>query len=454
MTEQILANASATRGFFVDMLVRDISVDGAILDLIDNAVDAASNHARNQAMKDNLEGYRIEVEIHTDRFTIQDNCGGISIETARNYAFRFGRPQGFTPQTQIGQFGIGMKRAIFRIGKNFKIDSSTDKDRFVVSVDVDQWRENEGEEWTFPMSIENEVSSEAGTIVEVRNLHSSVAQLFSQENYPNRMRNEAKERYEQFSKQGLEIVLNSEPANMPPYELLSGSGIIPENREYVLETDGRPVNVRSIAGIGPLRRPVTESGWYVYCNGRLVVKADRTELTGWGTNDPDSEEGSPAWHPQYNRFRGFVFFSSEYPMALPWTTTKTEIDETADVYRNALQRMQSIIKQYASFTNNLKQEREIFDEENGSTVQPIQDALTEASLTTVGVIPQGKFTVPDRNKVESSPPIPASLQTTSIQFRAEISRVEEIKKALHLSTNRQVGERAFDYLYEEEIGEK
>lgn len=42
MTEAT-ADASATRSFFVDMLIRDISVEGAVLDLIDNAVDAYQN---------------------------------------------------------------------------------------------------------------------------------------------------------------------------------------------------------------------------------------------------------------------------------------------------------------------------------------------------------------------------------------------------------------------------
>ena len=38
MTTHSEAIASATKSFFVDMLVRDIGVDGAILDLIDNAI--------------------------------------------------------------------------------------------------------------------------------------------------------------------------------------------------------------------------------------------------------------------------------------------------------------------------------------------------------------------------------------------------------------------------------
>lgn len=450
MTEQILANASATRGFFVDMLVRDISVDGAILDLIDNAVDAATT----QLTKDESDGYRIDVKITPDRFMIQDNCGGISIETARDYAFRFGRPQGFTPQTQIGQFGIGMKRAIFRLGRNFEVESATDTTQFVVNVDVDQWREKEEEHWTFPMSIDDKGSIDAGTKIEVWNLHSNVKRLFSQKEYPEQVRNEVRERYGQFSKEGLEIVLNNEPALMPHYELLSGSGIKPERQEYTLESEKSSVKVRIIAGIGPPRRPVTESGWYVYCNGRLVLKADRTKITGWGTSDPDGDSGSRAWHPQYNQFRGFVFFSSDHPSALPWTTTKTEIDETSDVYRNALQRMQSIMKQFANFTNNLKQERELFEEGDGSADQPLQEALDKAVLRKFDTVPQGKFTVPERSKTPATPSVPKNLKTTTVQFHAEIVRVEKVKKALRLTTNRQVGERAFERLYTEEIGEE
>lgn len=450
MTEQIQANASATRGFFVDMLVRDISVNGAILELIDNAIDAAV--AASEA--DELSGYRIEVEVTPSRFTVMDNCGGIPVAIAENYAFRFGRPQGFTPHTQIGYFGIGMKRAIFRLGKNFKVDSSTSEERFIVNVDVDQWQADENNHWTFPMSIEDRVGNGSGTTVEVWNLHENVVQLFSRENYPVRLRNEVKERYEQLSKRGLEIVLNNEPASMSPYEILSGSGITPEHQEYALESNGHPVSVRIVAGIGPPRRPVSESGWYIYCNGRLAVKADRTDMTGWGTSEPEGGSGSPAWHPQYSRFRGFVFFSSDHPSALPWTTTKTGVDVTSDVYRKTLQHMQSIIIKFANFTNNLSQERELFEEESDSTAQPIQEALNRAQYAQVDDVTTGKFGIPDRERTPASPSVPVSPKTTSIQFRAEISRVEEIKKTLRLSTNRQVGERAFEYLYEEEIGEK
>ena len=42
---------------------------------------------------------------------------------------------------------------------------------------------------------------------------------------------------------------------------------------------------------------------------------------------------------------------------------------------------------------------------------------------------------------------------TNIQYRAEAARVAELKEALDLNTNRLVGEKAFERLYKEEIGE-
>ena len=447
MTEQILANASATRGFFVDMLVRDISVDDAILDLIDNAVDAADANS----MKDSLEGYRIDVTIDSDRFLIEDNCGGIPTKIARDYAFRFGRPKEFKPNTKIGEFGIGMKRAFFRLGQAFMVDSSTEEARFSVNVDIEQWREEEGE-WTFPMSVQDDPLEEAGTRIEVRNLHEYVRNLFSQKSYSRRMRLDAMERYAQDIRRGLEIVMNKEPVDMAQHELLSGSGIAPEHWSENLKSRGHPVELRIIAGIGPERRPVIESGWYVYCNGRLVLKADRTKITGWGTGDPDGETGGiTAWHPQYARFRGFVFFISDYPSSLPWTTTKTEIDETADIYRHALRRMQSIITRYAKFTNDLKSERQGFEESDGTGPRPIQNALDKEEFQQTNSVPLGKFKVPDPS---SAPSIPEGPKTTRVQFHADRIRVDELKDALNLDTNRQVGERAFDRLYKEEIGEE
>ena len=85
------------------------------------------------------------------------------------------------------------------------------------------------------------------------------------------------------------------------------------------------VTIKVIAGIAPKGFP-KNAGWYVYCNGRLVVFADQTSLTVWG------EDGVRNYHPSLAFFRGFVFFESQELGELPWNTTKTNVDSSSKYY--------------------------------------------------------------------------------------------------------------------------
>ena len=93
------ANANPERRFFVDLITRDISLEDAILDLIDNAIDSlvrtrkinlyhdvvnATTPKRNNGLGE------IKIRLSAKQFEIEDNCGGIRFESARDDIFRFG----------------------------------------------------------------------------------------------------------------------------------------------------------------------------------------------------------------------------------------------------------------------------------------------------------------------------------------------------------------------------
>ena len=448
MTEPMTADASATRGFFVDMIVRDIDVNGAILDLIDNAVDAA--YAESQT--GGLSSYTIELKLDAHKFSISDNCGGMTVETARAYAFRFGRAPDFHPKSRIGQFGIGMKRAIFRLGNHFLVRSATESEQFSIEVDVSRWRQEDGD-WGFPMRIDDNQGEQSGTIVEVTELKPNVSEQFSRTAYLDQLRNDIKDRYTEALAEGLGITVNQEPVETRLHTLMVGTLIRAENRAQDLYSNGDLVTMKSYVGIGPERRPASESGWYVYCNGRLVVRADRTSATGWGTDPPDGPD-IQAWHNQYLRFRGYVFFVSDNPAALPWSTTKNELDRSSPIYLQSLEYMQSMIRLYATFTNELGAERRHAEEGEDDEPAPptrIQDAMDHAAQVTLDRIGVGSFGVPKR-ETEPLPARPTGPQTSSVQFNALTSHLSELKRVLKLRSNRQVGEAAFARLYEEELG--
>src|SRR5215218_11170867 len=96
-------DATPARRFFVSMLVRDIELMPAIIDLVDNSADGAKRVRREQG-DDRFAGLKVEIELSSEAFSIRDNCGGMDLELARDYAFKFGRADdAIGPIGEVGQ---------------------------------------------------------------------------------------------------------------------------------------------------------------------------------------------------------------------------------------------------------------------------------------------------------------------------------------------------------------
>src|SRR5438094_1037810 len=95
------AEAQVAKRFFIALITRDITLEDAILDLIDNSVNCALRefHFDSGRIGSLIAGANVQsselrdISIHlTDkRFEITDSCGGIDVESARRDMFRFGR---------------------------------------------------------------------------------------------------------------------------------------------------------------------------------------------------------------------------------------------------------------------------------------------------------------------------------------------------------------------------
>jgi hypothetical protein len=142
------AGANPTKAFFVRMITRDISLEDCILDLIDNSIDGAwrCEGGRPMGLADDtdLSKYEISITAAPDHFSIKDNCGGMSLDDAVNHAFSFGRRALDHDDYSIGVYGIGMKRAVFKLGTRIRIRSTykDGDDRQFFAVPIDVWSES------------------------------------------------------------------------------------------------------------------------------------------------------------------------------------------------------------------------------------------------------------------------------------------------------------------------
>src|SRR6185437_11809816 len=230
------ANANPTKAFFVRMITRDISLEDCILDLIDNSVDGAwkLEGGRPMSLADgaDLSKYRIEIEASPKHFAIRDNCGGITLDDAVEYAFTFGRKDKDTPESySIGVYGIGMKRAVFKIGEKIAIRSTyTSSDgkteSFRAPIDVPKWLADPKRDWDFDIETAEALSAN-GVEIAVDDLREGIAASFSSPMFIQDLKRTIGRDYALHIRRGLSVLVNGEDIKGWKIELLQGGGMEP-----------------------------------------------------------------------------------------------------------------------------------------------------------------------------------------------------------------------------------
>ena len=436
------AKADPTKEFFIDMITRDIGLDECIFDLLDNSIDGAY---RNRRENGRLDSFSAEINIYADSFTIHDNCGGMKLSDATDYAFHFGRRADAPKDSDrsIGLYGIGMKRAVFKIGKKIVIQSSTEshpEEAFLTTIEVDNWAASK--EWDF--TLEQLAQPDfIGTRIDITDLKEGVGSEFGDELFIKELRTNIGRYYSFFIEDGFEIKVNGVIVKQHIFGVRSSEEIEPYVDSYVDKETG--VNVRivsGLAGIPPddasdpdvVSRNTSNWGWFVVCNNRVVLAGDKTDKTVWG-------DGTfPSWHPQYNGFMGIVFFDSENPGELPWTTTKRQIDETVPVYRRAVVGMRDATRTYLNYTNTRK-----------SSLEQAKSVEGKADYVSV------KTAAPSAAKSMKLPiyaPKP-KVRMANILYTKPLDQVEKVAVALgnRSLSYKDVGIKTFEYFYENEVGE-
>lgn len=419
------------------MITRDIALQPAIVDLVDNSVDGA----RRLRGDSSLSGLRVDLVFSATEFSIEDNCGGIELDTARQYAFKFGRPSDAPGVAHsVGQFGVGMKRALFKLGTAFRVESQAEHSSFALSVDVPTWQA--ASEWNFPLESADTTSrspAETRTRLLVRPLHETVMADLALDSFTTGLVLELRSKHRISINRGLTISVNGTQIQPWPVTLLEGDLLSPGQRTTRYgATQATPVDVVLSAGVSDSQP--SEAGWYVFCNDRLVVGPDQTSLTGWGEGRGRT---IPRFHTQFSRFRGYAFFDCDRADLLPLTTTKVGVDTTSPLWRATRQQMLELTRPVINFLNALDWENpQVRDDEVGA----LERVVAEAAPVDVPATQPGErnFTAPGRDAV---PPPPA---TSSIQYRRLVEEIDRAKLMLGVATNWEVGDRTFDYYMEAE----
>jgi hypothetical protein len=445
--------------FFIDMFTRDITLEDCILDLIDNAMDS---YLRTRGIDVGEEvfgqtdgaGARhpglIRIDFSQQEFRIVDDCGGIDRRAAEDDVFCFGHAKGMRPSGGLGVYGIGLKRAIFKLGNSTVIESSTSEGGFTVRINLATWLEDGDDlasNWTFPIEdrLEKTTVWGAGTTITITDLYDEVKVRMSDGALEGALRRIVAQTYSVFLGDHVSVVLNGVPVERVALPLGNSPEIEP-GFEKLVENGVTCTLLATLAP--PALRKLESAGWYVICNGRIVLPADKSEVTGWGA------AVLPTFQPKYRPFVGVALFMAEDPILLPWTTSKLGLNRESVLFQKVRSRMAGIAKPVLSFLNELYPSR---PEEDLEGVGSDDDGASAGRAVAEGVRPADFRTLMRSPAASTFAVKPQHFRktTTRVQFDAELTDLERRRKRIRrpgLSAS-SIGRHTFEHFLKTECPE-
>lgn len=443
MAETTEAKANPEKRLFISLLTRDIPLADAFLDLIDNSLNSAlATHANNLRTADGyvklLEGAKkgeiveINLNISATRVVIEDYSCGIKFTSARDHVFQFGREKGSRDATdRLSVYGVGLKRAIFKMGNQINIVSNHSEGGFSTSLKVDRWERDKRQPWVIDISKLPIKPKRTGTRIEITELYQEVKTRIGDGLFIDELKTKIRRAYEFFLNKIVKIQVNGDP--IEPFSLSIG-----DNHASDSFSKGG-VTCSIVAGIGqPDSRGFfvdDRAGWTIFCNGRALLFADKSGLTGWTGGSE-----MPLFQPKHRPFVGLVFFVSDDPELLPWTTTKSAVNRESVVWQEARKRMIAVGRQVTSVLDRRYNN-------DGTTVSKSEVAALggkSASALKLSLPTAREFKV--RKAIEPD--------TIRIQYDAGVVQIDAIRQYLRRRSmsGSDVGRHTFQYFLKNRVG--
>jgi len=364
----------------------------------------------------------------------------------------------------VGYYGIGMKRAIFKMGKKCQIKTKNREYQYEVEI-TPEWLKDEYSDHAWDLPIRNiDWSGSDGTIIEIRDLYDGISKQFNENSakFISNLEKIISTQYAVILEKGFDVKINGNGVK-PRATTLSfnlHADEINKIEPFVYEAESSD-GVKVFLTVG-FTRPIpsqnelddekespkyssVDAGWTVICNDRVVVYCNRDELTGWG------EAAVPRFHNQFIAISGIVEFWSQDPGKLPTTTTKRGLNASSPIFLQVKNKMREGMKIFTDYTNKWKgREQESKLQINKGQRLSLSEIKEKSAELKMRPLPKSILSAKQYMPKLPMPKIPEPT-TKRITFTKDTKEVRDV--AIYFGNPvmepNDVGIRCFDIIHEE-----
>lgn len=365
--ESIEVSFNSDADYLIQGLTADVSTIECIYDLLDNSIDAARSKILNGTKltkKDafglpaSYKGFKIDLKISASAVSILDNCTGLEESTLSEKVFTIGKKSKHA--FGIGHYGVGLNRAIFKLGRSVQLKTDNGKHAFSLEFTEDDVRSAVESKSTIKAQRQPTANSNYYRL-EIGGIKRDVLGDLGSETWEDSLREQIRIRYAIFCKKGILITVNGKKCGEFGPEIRN-PGFLKKRTKNLMSQNGVSIYLEAglhenyrIAKIDsdytqlkPIIKNLTpEYGWYIVCNDRIILVADKSKTTGWTTS----------WHNEYHGFLGWAHYVSEDPSLLPWDTKKTGINTNHQTHVEVLSSLKELADDYRTRNRQLRKSK-------------------------------------------------------------------------------------------------
>lgn len=377
-------------------IARDLDLTRSVLELIDNSIDA---------WKTNNTGIKLVIDIHVSKkdskLIFKDNAGGVSMSSL-SQLFTLGETGRAAREDSIGEFGVGLKRALFSLSKDFTIDARYPEEKgFHCPVNVSKYLADD--EWEL-VCVSGATAPEGSTIIEFTDLNFEVSDKVEHE-----LRKAIAETYVDTLINNGEIFVNSTAVSFNKFNQWTKfdgdhAEFSPKRVEMKIDVQGEKIGVDITVGLMETFHQTGDYGFYIYCNDRLAIRDGKDTQLGFN----DYEFSYP--HARFARFRCEVRINGRRDL-MPWNSTKSGLNYDHEVMRAILPGLKKLASPYLKFSAKLA---------SSGDLQVTEKPITSIPITSIKN-PAAYF--------DQLPPITTRLHTKRTKKNPK-SKVQSWKKSL------------------------
>jgi len=336
-----------------DALAQDIDLNQAISDLIDNATDNWKIQKRKNPLT-------VNILISVDKIEIKDDSGGIDFKTLPLLLMPGGTNR--TGQEEVkGIWGVGSKRALFSLGKKFKISTrKKDETGLILEVNESWFKEDEKtDKWKIEYKEDNTLE-EGVTILTIDELK----MLLNPYLIMQIRKNIARTYKDELQEGSLKIIFNKDSIKLIPEIPWAKSEYAPPTRyitDIPVPQNKKKIHLEITAGI--MTKPGENYSYGIdFIGNKRVILQNNLD---WRMGFEKDRLGLP--HPTINRFRAIVRITGD-SRDIPWNSAKSDINSKHPMYVPIVDVVFQVSRQYVSFLRkNYDKTAKLFTEKADET---------------------------------------------------------------------------------------